>query len=251
MQTHYMLDEVTADAQSGHNVVQTVFVECGSMYEAGVEGGLEVVGETRFVDGVAAQSDSGKWGDARIGRGIISSVDLSLGADTVAAVLQGHAKASPGNFRGCRAWGWDADESPLDDADFVAGLEAFRERGGLNGQLVLEVFCGENIAALPRIAQLATSFPSLTIVLNHCGAKIGPALLDSDAALQTWRTNIETIAACPNVVCKVGGIQMEVNGFGFHEADTPPTSQEVSDATRPYYEHCIRAFGCGRCMFER
>ena len=50
---------------------------------------------------------------------------------------------------------------------------------------------------------------------------------------------------------QVGGIQMEANGFGFHEADTPPTSQEVSDATRPYYEHCIRAFDCSRCMFER
>ena len=51
---------------------------------------------------------------------------------------------------------------------------------------------------------------------------------------------------------QVGGIQMEANGFGWGvEQEPPPTSQEVSDATRPYYEHCIRAFSCSRCMFER
>lgn len=30
----------------------------------------------------------------------------------------------------------------------------------------------------------------------------------------------------------------------------PPSSEEMAEATLPYYEHCIRAFGAHRCMFE-
>jgi hypothetical protein len=43
---------------------------------------------------------------------------------------------------------------------------------------------------------------------------------------------------------------MEINGFGWHERERPPTSQELIEATRPYYEHTIEQFGVDRCMFE-
>jgi len=32
--SRYLLDEILQDTNSGHNVVSTVFVECGSMYRA-------------------------------------------------------------------------------------------------------------------------------------------------------------------------------------------------------------------------
>ena len=43
---------------------------------------------------------------------------------------------------------------------------------------------------------------------------------------------------------------MPDNGFGFHEASTPPTSDEFLAAQRRWYEHTIECFGPERCMFE-
>ena len=43
---------------------------------------------------------------------------------------------------------------------------------------------------------------------------------------------------------------MEVNGFGWHTKPRPPTSQELVDATRHYYEYTLEHFGPERCMFE-
>jgi predicted TIM-barrel fold metal-dependent hydrolase len=49
---------------------------------------------------------------------------------------------------------------------------------------------------------------------------------------------------------KLGGLGMTSFGFGFHERETPPSSQELAETWRPYIETCIEAFGPGRCMFE-
>jgi predicted TIM-barrel fold metal-dependent hydrolase len=43
---------------------------------------------------------------------------------------------------------------------------------------------------------------------------------------------------------------MEVNGFGWHERPKPPSSQELMEATRHYYDFTIEKFGADRCMFE-
>ena len=58
--SRYLLDELLADTGSGHRVVSTVFVECMSMYRADGPEELRVVGETEFVQGVAAMSASGE-----------------------------------------------------------------------------------------------------------------------------------------------------------------------------------------------
>ena len=43
---------------------------------------------------------------------------------------------------------------------------------------------------------------------------------------------------------------MKVNGFNWHRRALPPSSDELVDATGPYYEHCLATFGAQRCMFE-
>ena len=53
-----------------------------------------------------------------------------------------------------------------------------------------------------------------------------------------------------HVVAKLGGLAMPDNGFGWHTAARPPTSDEFVTAQRRYYEHMIECFGAGRCMFE-
>jgi predicted TIM-barrel fold metal-dependent hydrolase len=43
---------------------------------------------------------------------------------------------------------------------------------------------------------------------------------------------------------------MPDNGFGWHVAERPPTSDEFVAAQARYYETAIEAFGPERCMFE-
>src|SRR4030088_2507190 len=56
--SRYMLDEIVHDTASGHRVLATVFVECMSMYRADGPAPMRPVGETEFVNGIAAQSAS-------------------------------------------------------------------------------------------------------------------------------------------------------------------------------------------------
>ena len=64
----YLLEELVADARA-HNVRQTVFIECTSMYRADGPEEFKVVGETEFVQGIAAMSASGRYGDDAGGGG--------------------------------------------------------------------------------------------------------------------------------------------------------------------------------------
>src|SRR5271170_8195052 len=108
--SRYMLDEIVRDTSSGHRVLATVFVECMSMYRADGPEAMRPVGETEFVNGIAAQSASGRYGDTRIAAGIVGFADLTLGA-AVEEVLQAHIAAAPARFRGIRhAGGFDASE---------------------------------------------------------------------------------------------------------------------------------------------
>ena len=86
--SRYLLDELLADIGNnaaagqeigvGHNVVSTVFVECGSMYRANGDSSLRPVGETEFVQGIAAMSASGRYGPTRVASGIVGYADLTL-----------------------------------------------------------------------------------------------------------------------------------------------------------------------------
>jgi L-fuconolactonase len=48
----------------------------------------------------------------------------------------------------------------------------------------------------------------------------------------------------------VGGIQMVVNGYGWHERKQPPTSDELLAANRDWYLYMVDHFTPARCMFE-
>src|SRR5882672_10352533 len=62
----YMIEEMSADIASGHNIVATVYVDCRSMYRAGGPEAFRPVGEVEFANGVAAMSASGGYGPAAI-----------------------------------------------------------------------------------------------------------------------------------------------------------------------------------------
>ena len=69
----YLLDQLTDDLGGGHNVTQTVFIECHSMYRAGGPEELRCIGETEFVQGLAAQSASGNYSPTEVAAGIVSN----------------------------------------------------------------------------------------------------------------------------------------------------------------------------------
>ena len=252
----YLLDEILQDAQSGHNVVSTVFIECGAMFKAAGPEALRPVGETEFVNGIAAMSASGSYGPVRIAAGIIGTADLQLG-DAVAAVLDAHLVAGGGRFRGIRLGAtWDASEAVPNHrtnpprglflrADFRAGFAHLAPR-----QLTFEAWCYHH--QIPEVTALARAFPDTTIILDHFGGPIGigPYAGKADEVYAQWRAHISELATCDNVVAKLGGINMEVNGFDWHTRPRPPTSQELMEATRPYYEYTLEKFGAERCLFE-
>jgi len=97
----YLLDELLADLNTGHNIVATVFLECRSMYRADGPAEMRPVGETEFVNGIAAMSASGAYGSTRVAAGIVGYADLTLG-DRVEPVLDAHIQAGGGRFRGVR-----------------------------------------------------------------------------------------------------------------------------------------------------
>ena len=252
----YMLDEMLDDVGSGHNICSTVFVECGSMYSADVLGPMNTVGETEFVQGIAAMSASGQYGNSRIAAGIVAHVDLCLGAD-VETILRAHIAASPNRFRGVRhASGWHSSNAlknshsnpppslMLDDA-FRQGLAVL---GALD--LTFDAWCYHG--QLPEFVRLARALPDVTLILDHFGGPlgVGPYAHKKDAVFATWQENIAPLRECHNVFFKLGGINMKANGFNWHKRPLPPTSDELVDKTGRYYEYCIQQFGSERCMFE-
>ena len=251
----YMLEDLLEDT-AAHNVRQTVFVECTSMYRADGPEELQVIGETEFVQGIAAKSASGRYGDKRIAAGIIGSANLRLG-DKVAPVLEAHIAASPQRFRGIRhraAWAdrsvlpnlpADAPRNILLDSDFRKGYAHLRTYGlSFEGWLYH--------THISDLTDLAKTFPDTTVIFNHLGGPIGVGSFAGrrDEVFQAWKPDIAKLAECPNVVAKVGGIQMVVNGYGWHEREKPPTSDELLAANKDWYNYIIDQFGPDRCMFE-
>jgi L-fuconolactonase len=255
-QERYLLDEILDDLAGGHNVVSTVFIECGAMFKPDGPEAYRCVGETEFVNGIAAMSASGAYGKARIADGIVGTVDLRLG-DKAADVLDAQIAAGGGRFCGIRRGAfWHASpeiqnhrtnppEHLLLQDDFRAGFKHLAPR-----KLSFEVWCAHT--QIPDAVSLARAFPDTTIVLDHFGGPIGtgPYAGKQDEVFAWWRTQIDELAKCPNVVAKLGGLNMEVNGYGWEHRPQPPTSAELAQATRRWFEHTIDRFGPNRCMFE-
>ena len=252
----YLLDELLADLKRGHNVRATVYMECGSMYRAAGPASMRPVGETEFVNGVAAMTASGVYGAVRACAGIVGHADLNLG-EGVAEVLEAHIVAGGGRFRGIRQ---GAASDP--DGDVLGPLA--RLRGGL----YLSAQFREGFARLaplglsfdawmlePQLGDLvdlARAFPETTIVLDHVGTPLGIASYAGrrEERFAVWRQTIGDLAALPNVSVKLGGLAMVFPGFASFMSDPPATSAELAAEWKPYVETCIEAFGPRRCMFE-
>ena len=61
----YLIEDLLSDINSGHNIKSTVFIEAESMLRADGPDELKPVGEVEFVQGIAAASASGMYGNTK------------------------------------------------------------------------------------------------------------------------------------------------------------------------------------------
>ncbi|MGY6551760.1 MAG: amidohydrolase family protein [Erythrobacter sp.] len=253
---HYTFDQLNAHLSSGHNIVGTVFMECGAFYNGAYGDALKSVGEVEFVNGVAAQSASGLYGNTRACAAIIGHADLTLGA-AAGEVLDALHAAAPRRFKGIRHQGaWDADPEVLGppfhapqglyrDGRFREGFAELAGRGLTFDAWVLE-------PQLPDVIDLARAFPDTPICLDHCGTPLGVASYKGrlHERFDGWRKNIRELAACENVVVKLGGLAMAFCALPEEGPCAGQPSEHLAALWRPYIETCIEAFGPARAMFE-
>lgn len=255
-QSRYLLDELMLDLNSGHNVVSTVFVECMSMYSQAAPVELSPVGETEFVQGIAAMSASGNYGQTRVAAGIVSYADLTLG-DRVKPVLEAHIAASPNRFRGIRhAAGWDPDpkvsNSHTNPPKSLYMDDTFRAGFAYLSKYNLSFDAWFFHPQLDEFIDLVKNFPKTNFILDHFGGPLGVATYadKKEEVFKYWQERISKLGEYSNVYAKLGGINMKINGFAWHKRQKPPGSEELAEATARYYHHVIDSFGCDRCMFE-
>jgi L-fuconolactonase len=252
----YCFEQLHAHCSGGHNIIGTVFMECGAFYNGAYGEALKPVGEVEYVNGVAAQSASGLYGPTRYCAAIIGHADLMQGS-AAGEVLDALHAAAPRRFRGIRhAGAWDIDAEVLGppfhhpeglyrDAIFREGFAELRKRDMTFDAWVLE-------PQLPDVIDLARAFPDQPICLDHCGTPLGAACYKGrlHERFDMWRHNIRELAQCENVVVKLGGLAMAFCGLPEEGPAAGHSSEHLAALWRPYIETCIEAFGPDRAMFE-
>lgn len=244
-------------AESGHNVVATVYMDSGNGYLTDAPEALRSVGETTWV---LDEARSLPRGSPRFGLGIVSRTDFRLG-ESVREVLEAHLAAGEGRFKGIRQLAiWDADESLTDPAvqstqgsgQGLLADESFRRGFRWLGELGLTFDTWVYSPQLLEVADLADAFPETTIVVNHCGTPLAQGVYATrrDEARRSWAESLMQLGKRRNVYCKLGGLAKWLTGSELHLRPVPPSSDDLVEAWGPYFDTCLEAFGPSRCMFE-
>src|SRR6478672_9906351 len=196
----YLLDDLLLDVSSGHNILATVFVQTRAMHRETGPVDMRPVGETEFVNGVAAMSASGIYGKTKVYAGIVGHADLTLGT-RVEPVLAAHIRAGGDRFRGIRhITAWDGDDSIRNPAySPPPGLladKAFREGFAVLARLGLSFDAWLYHPQINELTDLARAFPEARIVLNHVGGPIGigPYAVKRKEVFAAWAASIAALA---------------------------------------------------------
>ena len=172
--SRYLLDELLSDVNSGHNIVATVFIQCGSGYRTSGPEEMRPIGESEFVRAIAEESDR-RGGKTKICAGMVSFADLRL--PNVDAVLDGQIAAAGGRFRGIRhiaahdpaiigASSYVPPPGLMDDPNFRRGLKRLPAH-----DLTFEAWIYH--PQIKTLTEVARECPDVKIVLNHFGGPLG------------------------------------------------------------------------------
>jgi L-fuconolactonase len=245
----YLLEDLHRDTGAGHNVVQTVFLECHAEYRQSGPEHLRSVGEVAFVAESAGRSAQTE--NATIAA-IIGNADVSLG-DAVEVVLDALEEAGRGRFRGIRYSTAQDTHPPLKmresaSMDDPAYLQGVRRVGALGYSYDAMVYHPQ----LLELVDVARACPDTPIIINHLGCILGtgPYKDQREDILADWRAAMAALAACPNTYLKLGGIGMPMMGFRWDKQARPPTSEELVAPWREPIGYVIDQFGAERCLFE-
>ncbi|MAP95319.1 MAG: amidohydrolase [Ponticaulis sp.] len=248
----YLLDQLWTDTGSGHNVVQTVFIECHWSYHQEGPDHLRSVGETARVAGIA-KAAAEQPEKSQIA-GIIAHTDLR--SPLLDDALDAHSSAGQGRFRGIRhALAYDDDQAlsikprqPKDlyaSPEFQAGVRRLGERG-----LTYDTWNYHH--QIGQLIEVARAAPETTIVLDHFSTPLGIGRFKRKRAeiFEQWKKDMAELAKCANVHAKLGGLSMPDNGWGYMDQDKPATSDQIVADQADWYHYTIDQFGPERCMFE-
>jgi predicted TIM-barrel fold metal-dependent hydrolase len=256
---HAYPHEQLLEEMGGHNVVGSVYIECDAAWYSDGPEHLRPVGETASVAAQAKRTENSR---API-MGIVGYADLKLG-DRVQEVLDAHAEAGNGLFKGTRlASVRTADVVGLSFDQILAKIRsrpvytdpAYRDgikRLGASG-FSMDAFIISY--QLPQFAELARDLPDMIFIANHIGAPMYNAASASDgdrqAVMANWREAVQTMAPSPNIFVKVGGLGMEAMfGLNWSKQPKPPTSDDVLALWGDDLRFLIDTIGPARCMFE-
>ncbi len=193
----------------GVNVERIVFVQAACIPE-------QALVEVDWVTELAKD-------DSRI-QGIVGSAPLELG-DAVLPILQFMAKNPL--VKGIRRY--VAGET---DIEFI--LQPGFVRGVLHlASVGFTCDLGVRREQLPAATELARRCPGVRFMLNHIGV---PDIKNHQ--LDPWREHLRTMAALPNVSCKLSGVATAAD----HDNWTP-------EDLRPAIDHVIDCFGFDRTAF--
>jgi predicted TIM-barrel fold metal-dependent hydrolase len=249
----YTVEQFQQDISGGHRVIQSVFIESRKMLRKDVSQEMQPVGETEFVQNLITRNTSNFSSVNNIPAGIVGFADLTIG-HAIEPVLEAHIAAGKGYFRGIRFTStWNAspeirsNSAPgiLADSKFREGFSCLRKYG-----LSFDAWLYH--PQLMELVDLAKAFPDILIILDHIGGplNIGPFAKKRGEVIQQWKRGICALGTCENVFVKLGGLGMDIGGFGWQKLDKPPDSIQLAEAFVPYFLWCIEHFGVNRCMFE-
>jgi len=215
---------------------------------------MKSVGEVEFVNGVAAMSASGLFGNARICAGIVGGVDLLMG-EAVEDVLVAHIQAGGGRYCGVRSSVVHDDDPNVIKARGIPRLllaGEFRKGFARLGRFGLSFDAWVLEPQLPDVVDLARTFPETPIILNHTGTPVGIGQYagQRETRFPHWGQSMLQLSQLPNVTVKLGGLGTPFAGFSSFDIHTRRTSEQLAAEWRPYIETCIELFGPNRCMFE-
>jgi predicted TIM-barrel fold metal-dependent hydrolase len=202
---NYLLDDYLADA-APHGVVKSVHLqaECDAS---------DPVAETRWLQHIADKRG--------FPHGIVAFV--SLEEERAGRLIDDHLLYR--NVRGVRQILDSDPHQLLTDPCWRQGFALLGVRG-------LSFDMQVHPLQMPRAADLARSFPTTQVVLNHTGM---PHQQDA-AGIESWRRGMRLLAAEPNVAVKISGHGMFDGSW-------------TSDSVRPIIVETIRLFGPWRCIF--
>ncbi len=252
----YNVDEFAADTNSGHNIVGTVFMECSASYRQDGPEHERPLGETEYVLAQAERIREQHLGAPILG--MVGHVDLRR-TDVLDEVLDQHLALAGDFFKGIRHAGACAPPAdrehmliPGDADEDLYAQRSFREGVRRLGQRGLSYDTWQYHYQLKDFIALAQACPDTVLVLDHFSTPLGVGSFAGrhKELFPQWQQEVRLLAACPNVFLKLGGLAMPDNGFPWHLAEQPPTSDEVIDAQGDWYRHALDCFGAERCMFE-